>query len=88
MSKTQFYQIKDMPTYAELQALGMDLSGWIKARATFRAIRTGEMRPPKAGEWYLSGAIPEAYRTKHDLTSNYHILRLVRVHTRTVTEIV
>lgn len=88
MSKTQLYQIRDMPAYEDLQALGMDFSGWIKAKATFRAIKTGEKRPPKAGEWYLSGAIPEAYRTKHDLTSSYHILRLVRIVTKTVTEIV
>lgn len=27
-----------------------------------KAVWTGEKRPVKAGEWYLSGAIPEAYQ--------------------------
>ena len=30
------------------------------------AIYTGETRPPKQGEWYLSGAIIEAYRAPND----------------------
>lgn len=38
-------------------------------------VETGEHRPPKAGEWYLSGAIPEAWRAPNDLTTPYHILR-------------
>ena len=40
---------------------------------------TGEKRQVKAGEWYLSGAIIEAYQAKNDLTSVFHIARLVRV---------
>jgi hypothetical protein len=43
-----------------------------------KAVATGEMRPPKAGEWYLSGAIVEAYRARADLSTAYHIARLVR----------
>lgn len=50
-----------------------------------KAIRTGEFREPKAGEWYLSGAIPEAYRAPNDLTSKYHILKLVLTETITKT---
>jgi hypothetical protein len=38
-------------------------------------VRTGEFRPPKKGEWYLSGAIPRAYKALNDLTSPYHIMR-------------
>jgi hypothetical protein len=38
---------------------------------------SGEMRPPRAGEWFLSGAIIEAYQTKNDLTAPYPIARLV-----------
>ena len=37
--------------------------------------RTGEFRAPKKGEYYLSGAIPQAYRALNDLTQVYHILR-------------
>ncbi len=44
-----------------------------------RAVLTGEKRAPKKGEWYLSGAIPEAYRAPNDLSTAYHILALVKV---------
>ena len=40
---------------------------------------TGEFRAPKAGEWFLSGAIPEAYYAPNALTTSYHILKIVRV---------
>lgn len=33
----------------------------------------GEKRAPKKGEFYLSGAIVEAYRAPNDLTTEYHI---------------
>lgn len=36
-------------------------------------IRTGERRPPKKGEWYISGAIPKAYKAPNDLTHNHVI---------------
>jgi len=53
-------------------------ASWI--RENVRAIWTGEKRPPKRGEFYLSGAIIQAYRTTHsDLTTPYHIARLVAV---------
>jgi hypothetical protein len=38
---------------------------------------TGEYRTPKKGEWFLSGAIVEAYEAKADLTTVYHIAELV-----------
>lgn len=41
------------------------------------AVDTGEMRPPRKGEWFLSGAIVEAYQAPNDLTMAYHIARLV-----------
>jgi hypothetical protein len=44
---------------------------------------TGEKRTPKDGEWYLSGAIIEAYQAKNDLTTAYHIAKLYRVVTET-----
>lgn len=42
------------------------------------AKRTGEFRPPKQGEYYISGAIPEAYRAPNDLTSSFYIAKLVK----------
>lgn len=50
-----------------------------------RAIPTGEKHPPKQGEWYLSGARVAAYRAPNDLSTAYHIAKLVRTHTETVT---
>lgn len=38
---------------------------------------TGEMREPRKGEWFLSGAIIEAYRAQNDLSSAYNIAKLV-----------
>lgn len=45
----------------------------------FRGKLTGEFRPPKKGEWYLSGAIPECYRAPNDLTQAFHIIKLVKI---------
>lgn len=51
-----------------------------------RALPTGDHRRPKRGEWYLSGAIVEAYQAPNDLTTTQHIARLVRV--REIVEVV
>jgi len=50
---------------------------------SFRAVLTGEFRPPKKGEWYLSGAIPGAYQAPNDLNDSYHILRIMKMEQRT-----
>jgi hypothetical protein len=34
-----------------------------------RFVETGEQQQPKQGEWYLSGAIPEAYQAPNDLNT-------------------
>lgn len=47
------------------------------------AVWTGEKRPPRKGEWYLSGAIVEAYRAPNDLTTPFHIARVVTVKIET-----
>lgn len=36
---------------------------------------TGEKRPPKKNEFYLSGAIPEVHRSFGDMSYSYHIMR-------------
>ena len=49
---------------------------------------TGEYRPVKAGEWFISGAIPEGYYQPTDSWLDQHIGRLVRVSvTLTVQEV-
>lgn len=48
------------------------------------AVWTGEKRPPKKGEWYLSGAVIEAYQAPNDLSTPCHIARIVEVVTTTL----
>jgi hypothetical protein len=52
---------------------------WPDFARGFRAEPTGEHRPPRAGEWYLSGAITAAYHALADLSTAYNIARIVRV---------
>jgi hypothetical protein len=81
MSKT-LYPLGDTPTAQETDGApfkerrNLESFGLL---GTFRAVSTGEKRAPKKGEWYLSGAIATAYKAPNDLTSEYHIARLVRV---------
>ena len=56
-----------------------DYPGEALKRSRFRA--TGEFRAPKKGEWYLSGAIVEAYRAPNDLGTAYHIAKPVEMQT-------
>jgi hypothetical protein len=50
---------------------------WV--RDHIKAVATGEKRPPKKGEWYLSGSTIVAYRALDDLTSPFHIAAIVRI---------
>lgn len=50
---------------------------------THRIKYTGEKRPPKRGEWYISGAIAEGYLAPNDLSHPYHIGVLVRIRIET-----
>lgn len=59
---------------------------WAKERA-LRARWTGEKRPPKAGEWYFSGAVICAYRAVADLSQEYHIAEIVRTETVSITKV-
>lgn len=61
------------PIAEEDKAKAPAVSGAVKTAARW----TGERRAPKAGEWYLSGAVVEAYRAPNDLSSEFHIARLV-----------
>ena len=58
----------------------------MQQKRNIRAVYIGETRPPKKGEWFLSGAIVEAYRALNDLTSAYPIARLVMTKTTTTTK--
>jgi hypothetical protein len=63
------YRLGDNPSINERESLGFKPGA---------AVYTGEKRPPRKGEWYLSGALVEAYRAPNDLTAAYHIAQLVR----------
>lgn len=51
----------------------------IPPRNDIMAEGTGEYRCPMKGEYYLSGAIVEAWKAPNDLTSPYWIAKRVRV---------
>lgn len=61
--------------------------GFMKDR---RVQYTGEKRCPKKGEYFLSGAIVEGYKAPNDLSTVYHIGKLVKVKTTTtvITEVI
>lgn len=73
--------MSDQPTYPI--AAGERIPGGRKPSET-RAIDANEFRPPRRGEWYLSGAIVEAYRAQSNLTTPFRIARLVEARS-TVT---
>lgn len=85
------YKLGDRLTLGEAKACGVKRDSmahlWgesLKDGRFVRAIRCGEFRAPKKGEWYLSGFTPTAYRAPNDLLSAYNILSLVIVEKRTV----
>ena len=92
------YPLADRIPWGQLKALGVDIrkvhgpimGTGVKISPTtyIRAVKTGEKRTPRQGEWYLSGAIPNAYIAHNDLTMVYHILRLVIMEEHRVMKIV
>lgn len=80
----KLHRLADMPRGSECRALGV--KDPLMGRHFLRGVLTGEFRVPRKGEWYLSGALPEAYRAPTDkMKSPYYILRLVRVESETMT---
>lgn len=47
-------------------------------RETLRVQATGEFRPPRKGEWYLSGAIVEGYRAVANTSTPFPIGQLLK----------
>ena len=50
-------------------------ASWLDKPQWFEMV--GEYRPPKKGEYYVSGAIPEVYQAPNDLSQNHQIARPV-----------
>lgn len=88
----QYYRLAERPRQCELDGLGVCAIGLNWQTPTLQegigvmAMSTGEIRRPKAGEWYLvSGGELKAWRAPHDITHSYLIVRLVIVRTKTTT---
>jgi len=71
-------------TYAEYEALRIvkgllskkKLYPWYASLANPTLfVISGQFRCPLKGEYYLSGAIPQVYRSPNDLPTKYHIMR-------------
>ena len=58
-------------------------ASWFNAPQWFKL--TDQKRPPKKGEYYLSGAKPAAYMAPVDLAVEYHILEVVPDPPKTIT---
>lgn len=69
------YSLADRVSLKEAQDIGFsDIKDSIRK---IKAVKTGEFRCPKKGEWYLSGTIVQAYKAPDALSSPYHIVKLV-----------
>ena len=76
LERNKFYPLGD-----RVPGIGMEKQHKVAARWT------GMKRPPKAGEWYLSGADITAYRASNDLSIAYHIAELCEIERVTSTVI-
>ena len=89
----KLYRVTDTPpgyTIAPGDMSSFKRLGSGQPRVRIMARRIGEFRSPKAGEYYLSGAVPLAWRAPNDFTVAYHICELVqtkRVETEHVIEV-
>ena len=86
-AEPKFYQLSDRPTQEEVKQ--HEFVSSLDSRFGDRRLmgaKTGEFRAPRAGEWFLSGAIPEGYRAGNNLSGKYHILRLAVVRKRVIWE--
>jgi hypothetical protein len=80
----KIYPINDYPNYEEKKQLGFTCKD-ILIKNNCRVIKLNEFRKPQKGEWYLSGAIVKGYKAMENLSSEYHICKLVRVKTKHIT---
>lgn len=78
------YPLSDWVTDREKAKLGVAPRQRECDSEMIRAMPSGDYRAPKRGEWFLSGAIVSAYKADNDLTTPYHIARLVVAEKRIV----
>jgi hypothetical protein len=73
----KFYEVADpIPNWRSISRIEANVGN-------IKAVKINEFRAPKAGEWYISGAIPEAYiaHSDYDPKAKYAIAKLVRTKT-------
>ena len=81
----KLYPLGDGLSSEERKFFGVTLNDvWAK---DISAVRTAFHRCPKKGEWYLSGAIPTAYKAPNDFSTEYRIAKLVKTETVTIHKI-
>jgi hypothetical protein len=59
-----------------------------KSQKDLRAIKADKHCTPKKGQWFLSGAIPQAYLAQNDLSIKYHLAKIVQVEIITKIKII
>ena len=84
-----YYPLRDIPYGMDAEYLdGFGMVGQEKGiDGYYVGVATGEYRPPKKGEYFLSGAIVEVYQAKQEFATSYHIAKVVRVETENVLRI-
>ena len=85
----KLYPIVDRLTEMDRKTLGIELGKPLSMDfacsipSQIMGVRTGDKRQPRKGEWYLSGNPAEVYRAPNDLSTDFLIMRLVKVRTET-----
>ena len=89
INAVKIYSLGDFMENSEAERLEIDRwAGHAFQYKNIGAIRTGDFREPKKGEWFLSGARPCAYKAPNDLSEKYHIAELVKYKTIEIKGIV
>lgn len=88
----KYYNLADDLTEKDCLGLGISTkfclwsSKKISENVKVVAKKSKEYREPKKGEWFISGAIGEAYHSPNDLSNKYHIAKLVLV--KSITKLI
>jgi len=90
--KNQYFLLGDLATLSEREQIGITgkntftAGKYLKSNGiNIRAKVTGEYREPRKGEWYISGARPQAYKAPNDLNTKFMVAVLVKVDIKTKT---
>ena len=87
IDRRRLYGLADGLTVEEKKVLGLGRKSSDRP-ADVQAVRLDIRRPPRAGEWYLHGKNPRAYRAGSFLVRSYPICYLVLVEKITEYQVV